>query len=82
MKFPVPVAIALVHTLAMQVELEIRDVDEDIEEMAGLCDELLNSDISIQSLTNPITDFARAIDRHFNDSFEWKICSGKVTDCL
>ena len=82
MKFPVPVAIALVHALAMQVELEIGDVDEDIEEMAGLCDELLNSDISIRSLTNPITDFAKAIDRHFNDSFERKICSGKVTDCL
>ena len=45
MKFPVPVAIALVHALVMQVELEIGDVDEDIEEMAGLCDELLNSDI-------------------------------------
>jgi len=82
MKFPLPVTAALVNALSVQVELELGDVDEDIEEMADLCDELLNSDISIQSLTNPIADFATAIDLDFNDPFEYKIRSEKVTDCL
>ena len=81
MKFPLPVPTALVHALTVQAELELGDVDEDIEEMADLCVELLNSDISVQSLTNPITDFARAIDVHFN-GHEWKIRPEKVTDCL
>ena len=84
MKFPLPVTTALVHGLAVQVDLELGDVDEDIEEMADLCDELLNSDISIpiQSLTEPIVDFARAIEVHFKDPFELKIHSEKVIDCL
>ena len=83
MEFPIPVTAALVHSLAAQVRLELGDVDQDIEEMADLCDELLNySDISIQSLTGPITDFTRAIRFHFKNSFEYKICSEKVTDCL
>jgi len=82
MKFPVPVTTALVHALAMQVELELGDVDQDIEEMACLCDELLNSDIPIQSLTDPIADFARAVSVRFNEPFEVETCSEKVIDCL
>ena len=82
MKFPIPVTTALVQTLAVQVELELGDVDQDIEEMAGLCDELLSSDISIRSVTIPITDFAKAISLHFKDNLEWEIRSKKVTDCL
>jgi len=82
MKFHVPVAADLVRALAVQVELELGDVDEDIEEMADLCDELLNSDIPVQSLAPPITDFAGAIYIHFNEPSEWKIRSEKVTDCL
>ena len=82
MTFPLPVTTALVYVLAMQVELELGDVDQDIEELADLCDELLNSDISIQSLTGPITDFTRVIHLHLENSFEYKICSEKVTDCL
>jgi CHAT domain-containing protein len=81
--FPIPVTTTLVHALAKQVELELGDVDEDIEEMTDLCDELLNSDIPIQSLTNAITDFARAIYFHLcKDPFGWKIRSEKVTACL
>jgi len=82
MKFPVPVTSALVHALAVQVLLELGDVDQDIEEMADLCDELLNSDLSIKFLTEPIADFARAIYLHSNDHFEWKSRSEKVIDCL
>ena len=82
MKFPVPVTTVLVHALAVQVELELGDVDEDIEEMAGLCDELLNSDIPTQSLTDPITHFARALSVRFNEPAEVETCSEKVIDCL
>ena len=84
MKFSFPVTTALVHGLAVQVLLKLGDVDEDIEEMAGLCDELLNSDIPIQSLKSPIADFAKAISRSFEheESLDWKIRSEKVTDCL
>ena len=80
--FPLPVTTALVHALAVQVELELGDVDEDIEEIADLCGELLNSDISIQSLTSSITDFARALCLHLDNSLGNKICLEKVTDCL
>ena len=82
MKFPFPVTSALVQTLVKQVYLEIGDVDQDIEEMADLCDELLDSDISIQSVTFPIADFARVIHLHFKNHSEWKIRSEKVKDCL
>jgi hypothetical protein len=60
--------------------LELGDVDQDIEEMAGLCDELLTSDISIEFLTDSIAKIARAVN--FKDHLEFKICSEKVTDCL
>ena len=83
MKFPFPVTRALVHALAVQVKLEPGDADQDIEEMADLCDELLNSDMSMQSLTDPIADFARAINLTFEEEpLEWKSHSEKVTDCL
>jgi len=81
MKFPYPVTAALVQALAMQVELGLGDVDQDIGEMADLCDELLNSNIFLQFLTDPINDFARAIRPHFND-LELKFRPEKVTDCL
>ena len=83
MNFPLPVTSALVHVLAVQVELEVGDVYQDIDEMADLCDELLNSDISIQSLTGPIAVFTRVIHRHLdNKFFEYEVCSEKATDCL
>ena len=82
MKFPVHVTTALVDALAVQVELELEDMDQDIGEMAGLCGELLNSNILIQSLTQPISGFARAISIQFKDPLESKILSEKVIDCL
>ena len=82
MKFRVPVTTALVRVLSVQVELEPKDVDKDIEEMADLCDELLNSDISRRFVINPIVDLTRAIHVHFKDHLEWKIRSKKVIDCL
>ena len=82
MNFLIPVRISLVQALAVQVELQLGDVDLDIEEMANLCDELLNSDIPVPFVAIPITDFARAIHVHLNDPLKWKICSNKVMDCL
>ena len=83
MKFNFPVTTAaLVHALAVQVEWELGDVDQDIEEMASLCDELLNSDIPIHSLTGAIADFARALHVCFKRPSEVKTCSEKVIDCL
>jgi hypothetical protein len=82
MKFPIPVPTVLAQTLAVHVELNLGDVDEDIEEMADLCDELLKSDISIQFVIPPIADLARAINVHFKDHLNWKIRSDKVMDCL
>ena len=82
MNFPLPVTMALVYVLAVQVKLELGDIYQDIDEMADLCDELLNSDVSIQSLTCPITVFTRAIHHHLEILSEYKICSEKVTNCL
>ena len=82
MNIPYLVTAALVRALAVQVELELGDGDQDIEEMTDLCGELLNSDISIQSLPGPIADFASAINLHFNHTLERKIHSEKITDCL
>jgi len=81
--FPVLVTAALVHALAVQVDLELGDVDQDIEEMAGLCNELLNSDISITSLTAHIIAFARAVDNaQLEGPPDRQVPSEKVIKCL
>ena len=82
MKFPIPVAPILAHTLAVHVALNPGNVDEDIEEMADLCDELLNSDISIQFVMIPITDLTRAIKNYLQDHLDWKFRSVTVMNCL
>ena len=82
MKFSIPVTTLLVGALAVHVELKLGDVDEDIEEMADLCDALLKSDISIQFVIPPIADLARAINVYLKDHLDWKIRSDKVINCL
>ena len=79
---PYPVTATLVRALALSAELELGDVDQDIEEMADLCDELLNSDISIESLTNAIEAFAMAVGSRKKEYFEREILSEKVIKCL
>jgi hypothetical protein len=44
------------------LELGDVDVDQDIEEMADLCNELLNSDLATTSLIEPIVAFTRAVN--------------------
>ena len=72
MKFPIPVMAVLAQTLAVQVELNLGDVDEDIEEITDLCDELLNSDISVEFVINPIADLASAIKVYLKGHLDWK----------
>ncbi|KAI9445761.1 hypothetical protein BJY52DRAFT_1228705 [Lactarius psammicola] len=61
------VTTALVNVLALQVELEARNVVQDIEEMAVLCHELLTSDASDGDNICPITLFVRTF---VNDDYE------------
>ena len=82
MTFPVPVTRLLVQALALRVALDLGDVNQDIEEMADLCDELLSSDVSIRSVNNAIAELARAIAAHFQGHSEWKFHSEKVTGFL
>ncbi len=78
--FSFPVTENLVSSLAFQAHLKLGDVDENIEEMADLCDELLDSDISTDSLTHPIMHFASTV--YTQESLEVKIPSEKVIGCL
>jgi len=80
--FSFPVTSFLVEALAFQAESELGDVDQDIEEMADLCDELLDSDISTDSLTLPITTFANTVDLRVLGTFGERNSSEKVIGCL
>jgi len=68
--------------LAFQAELKLGDMDQDIEEMADLCDELLDSNISTDSLTLPIMLFASTVDARDEESIGVKFPSKKVIGCL
>jgi len=93
--FSFPVAGVLIRTLAVQVEiatspssnstleLELGDVGQNIEEMANLCDELLDSDISTDTLTEPIMAFVRALHHAgLKEAFRTQIPSEKALGCL
>ena len=82
MKLFLPVTTALAQALAVQVDLELGDVDEDIEEMANLCDELLDSDIPIRFVIIPIADLATATSVYLKDYLDWKMRSNKAMNCL
>ena len=82
MKLPIPVPAVLALTLAVHLELNLGDVDEDIEEMAELCDELLKSDISKPFVLKPIAGLARAIKFYLKGHLHWKFRSDRVMNCL
>ena len=71
----------LVRAMAIQVAMEPDNAVQDIEEMAGLCYELLNSDTPIVSLTLPITIFAEVVDTHVG-GISGKDLSEEVVRCL
>src|SRR6266851_7113543 len=77
-----PVTSFLVSALAFRAEFELGDVDQDIEEMADLCDELLNSDTSTDSLIRPIMHFAETIDDYVIEPFGVRNPYEKVIGCL
>jgi len=84
---PYPVLSTLVHALAIQVELGLGNVDEDIEEMADLCIELLNSNTSItllRTLSDIFEAFAKTIAASVSlqGPFGRQFVSEKVIDCL
>ena len=72
-----------VCALALQAELELQvgDVMQDIEEMADLFLELLNSDIWTTS-TRTIASFARGVQVRFRGWGNGKEPPAKVIDCL
>lgn len=67
------------------MKLDLGEVDQDIEDMADLCDELLDSGISIKRLTSPIMAFCEAFKfiAHHNASgrMEGRLISEKFIDC-
>ena len=72
---------SLVCALAFQVKLELGDMTQDIEEMADLCLELLDSDFWTVS-TDTITSFAAAV-KHRHERWEkGNEPPAKVIDCL
>lgn len=72
----------LVDTLAVQAALGSGDVDQDIEEMADICNELLQSDVSTNSLTGPIHTLTGAVNVYLKRHLEGQILSEKVIGCL
>jgi len=80
--FPIPVAVVLVYALMVQMELRLGDVHQDIEEIAVVCDELLNSDISMLTVTSLLMDFASVLDYHLGGQLGLQIPSDKVLGCL
>ena len=72
----------LVYVMEIQVELELEDVDQDIEQMADLCDELLNSDTSKDFLTPFVGSFTRALLVPLREPFKGQIPFEKVIGCL
>ena len=81
--FSLTVTESLVRAMAIQVKLDPGDADQDIAEMAELCDELLNSesDTSTDSLVRLIKVFAGTVDAHLRVA-KWHSYSDKAIACL
>ncbi len=79
--FPIPVTANLVGSLALQAE-ELGEVDQDIEEMADLWNDLLDCDISPDSLIDPIMAFAKTVRARSEENFGVRIPSEKLIRCL
>ena len=76
----IPMTEILVSALAVQAKLNLGDVDQDIEEMADLCGELLNSQTTIP--TGHIANFALAVCGRIQDLFVGRVPSENVLGCL
>ena len=72
----------LVRAMAIQVVMEPGNAVQDIEEMAGLCYELLDSDTPKVSLTLPIANFAGLVHAHIGGVGDRKGPLKEVVKCL
>ena len=72
---------SLVDALRIQVEMKIGDIKQDVKEMAALCHELLNLDVSTNSVTYFTMCLVRAIQVQIGSS-EQEEPSDKVIECL
>jgi CHAT domain-containing protein len=82
--FPSSVTATLIGAMAIQVELGLGDVAQDIEEMSDLCDELLIPDPPTTFPAGPILAFAGIVFAHLlvKGSFYAKVPSENVIGCL
>ena len=76
-----PVTEILICSLAIQVELGLGE-DQEIEEMAELCNECFSSDVMTTLLTDAIKAFASAVDAHLDPTSERPPPSEDVIGCL
>jgi hypothetical protein len=72
----------LVIALGTQVLLKLGDVAQDVEEMADLCDDLLNSDIPTKALPQIIKVLASVVDGHNEGPLDGLLLSEKAIGCL
>jgi len=80
---PRHITMYLVLAIAIQVELELGNAEQDIEEMVGLCDELFNSDVSRKYITLPIMSLSMSALRcRLGESVTWQMPSEKLINCL
>jgi len=85
---PFTVTSILVHALAIQVELELEDAARDIEEMADLCDELLDFDTSESTSSSyaPVMVLLEAVNARLakHTDWQWQLRPPyeKVMECL
>jgi CHAT domain-containing protein len=77
---PINIPVMLVDALSIRAELELGDVMQDIEEMAVLCLEILNS--HVPSPLGSIMALVQAVKAQFRNWSEQKEPSAKVIDCL
>jgi len=71
----------LIRSLAVQVKLGLGE-DQEIEEMAELCDELFSTDATTEPLTDPIEAFASAVNARLGGHLGVPVPSENVIGCL
>ena len=76
------VKVLFVQVLALQTELGIGDMSQDIEEIATLCHDLLDSDIPTTYQINSILPFAKAFGARLQQPTESFAFSETVVDCF
>jgi len=76
-----PITVILIRSLALQVELYLGE-DQEIEEMAELCDELFSSDITRERIADSIVAFAGAVSARLGDHWAAPLPSENAINSL